>query len=71
MVPHAGMNSSTASLSPHKLRALSVESQTDPRTVAKVLRGEPVRALPRDRVVAVLQKHGISVPVAQETAGAA
>ncbi len=57
MVLHAGMNS--RSLSPHELRALSVEAQTDPRTVAKVLRGEPVRALPRDRVLAVLKRRGL------------
>ena len=47
-------------LSLSRLRALAVEASADPRTVARVLRGEPVLALPQARILAALQRANLS-----------
>ena len=44
----------------HLLRKLSVESFSDPRSVVKVLRGEPVRSVVRARIVKILEHHGLA-----------
>jgi hypothetical protein len=46
------------------LRRLAVESSTDPRTVQKVLRGEPVRGMAAHRIAAVLAAEGLAPPPA-------
>lgn len=43
------------------LRRWAVASSSDPRTVEKVLRGEPVRGLAGYRVRAVLAAEGIKI----------
>ena len=43
------------------LRKLAVASSCDPRTVAKFLRGEPVRGMARDRLIPVVAAAGIAV----------
>lgn len=53
------MQSSKAPLPTPELRSIAVEASVDPRTVAKVLRGDPVLALPRSRVLAELKKRGL------------
>lgn len=52
-------------LSAHQLRAVAVASETDPRTVARVLRGLPVRDLQGDRIRRALAARGLSVPPAE------
>ena len=42
------------------LRELAVEASVDPRSVAKALRGEPVRGLAGNRINAVLDAFGVS-----------
>lgn len=44
----------------HILRALSVEAQADPRTVARVIRGGRARGMVHDRIVEALAKRGIT-----------
>lgn len=41
------------------LRRLAVEAEADPRTVARYLRGEPVRGLAKHRIRRVLGEHGL------------
>jgi hypothetical protein len=53
-----------------ELRAIAVAASVDPRTVAKVLRGGRVLALPRGRVVAELKRRGLSFPTPREAAAA-
>lgn len=48
------------SLAAPELRAIAVAASVDPRTVRKVLDGRPVLALPRGRVLAELEKRGLS-----------
>jgi hypothetical protein len=40
------------------LRRYAAEADVDPRTIEKVLAGEPVRPMPRRRAERVLRKHG-------------
>ena len=47
------------SLPQHILRAVSVESGADPKSVQRVVSGEPTRALTRTRIVAALEKMGL------------
>lgn len=42
-------------LAPHQLRAVAVEAQVDPRTVAAHLAGRPGRALTRQRIDQALE----------------
>jgi len=42
-----------------RLRQLSVKASADPRTVLRVLRGEPVRGLPYYRIRDVLIEEGL------------
>lgn len=44
------------------VRALAVAACADPRTVQKILRGEPVRGVVRERVIAEARARGIAVP---------
>ena len=46
-------------LAAHLLRAISVEAPADPRTVRKVLLGEQVSPMARERVVAALKARGL------------
>lgn len=51
-------------------RRLAVEASCDPRTIDKVLRGEPVRGLARQRALAVLVAAGyLSAELEQSPAG--
>lgn len=49
---------SHATLSPHLLRKLAVETCSDPRTVARVLRNEHVLDLTRERVTKAIRAAG-------------
>jgi hypothetical protein len=40
-------------------RRLAVEASCDPRTLQRVLDGEPVRGLARERARQVLRQHGL------------
>lgn len=60
-------------LAAHLVRAVSVEAPADPRTVRKVLLGEPVSPLAHDRVLRALKACGllhlvpvVTCPLAQE-----
>lgn len=44
------------------LRELAVKASCDPRTIEKVIRGEPVRGMARRRARAALVKAGVAVP---------
>lgn len=44
------------------LRALAVEASADPRTVARVLRGERVRGMADERIRRALEVRGITPP---------
>jgi hypothetical protein len=46
-------------LAAHLMRAVSVEASADPRTVRKVLLGESVSPLARERVLRVLEARGL------------
>lgn len=46
-------------LSLSQLREIAVEASADPRTVARVIKGERVLQLPADRVRAALTRRGI------------
>lgn len=41
----------------HIVRLISVVSQTDPRTVRRVVAGQPTRAMCRERVLRALRDH--------------
>jgi DNA-binding LacI/PurR family transcriptional regulator len=45
-----------------ELRELAVHAGVDPRTVAKALRGEPVRGMAYRRAAAALRQAGYDVP---------
>lgn len=47
-------------LAAHLLRAVSVAAGADPRTIRKVLLGQPVSPLARERVVRALEARGLS-----------
>jgi hypothetical protein len=47
-------------LAAHLMRAVSVEAPADPRTVRKVLLGEAVSPLARDRILRALEARGLS-----------
>lgn len=38
------------------IRRIAVDAECDPRTVAKVLKGKPTKALPRARVLRALRR---------------
>lgn len=42
------------------LRALAVEASADPRSVHRVLKGERVRGMAHDRIIAALERRGIT-----------
>ena len=44
----------------HLVRALSVEAPADPRTIRKVLLGQPVSALAHERVMRALRARGLA-----------
>jgi hypothetical protein len=46
-------------LAAHLIRAVSVEAPADPRSVRKVLLGQPVSPLTRDGVLRALQARGL------------
>lgn len=46
------------------IRRIAAEADADPRTVRKVLAGEPVRGVVRDRIVAVAAASSVKVPPA-------
>jgi hypothetical protein len=48
----------------HEIRAIAVISQSDPRSVVKRLRREPVRPLVAARIDAALAELGLTPPVA-------
>lgn len=48
-------------LSASEVRRLAVAASCDPRTVEKVLRGEPVRGMARTRALAALKAAGVDV----------
>lgn len=50
----------------HDVRRIAVESCTDPRTVNRYLRGEPIRSTTSARIAAALAKLGIPVPTKSE-----
>lgn len=56
-------------LAAHLMRVVSVEAAADPRTVRKVLLGEPVAPLARERVVRALEACGLMhlVPIGEKT----
>lgn len=49
--------SQSQKLPEHIVRLISVASQTDPRTVKRVVAGLPTKAMCRDRVLAAIQAH--------------
>lgn len=53
---------STTPVPTHELRSLAVAASADPRTVARALRGEPVRGLAGERVARVLRERGLDAP---------
>lgn len=54
----------------HELRRIAVEAECDPRTVARVLRGEPVRYLPHQRILKALRSLGHAEEPGDQTPGA-
>ncbi len=46
-------------LAAHLIRAVAVEASADPRTIRRVLLGEVVSALARDRVLRALEARGL------------
>jgi hypothetical protein len=46
-------------LEPHLLRQIAVEAEVDPKTVARVLAGQPTRALQRRHIVEAVRKLGL------------
>jgi hypothetical protein len=52
------------------IRELAVKASCDPRTIEKVIRGEPVRGMARHRARRVLLEAGIpTAPIAPEAEG--
>jgi len=49
----------TKCLVAHDIRQIAVESFTDPRTVEKVIRGEPVKELSERRIRAAMNRMGL------------
>jgi hypothetical protein len=43
-----------------KLREVAVAASADPRTIRKVLRGEPTRLLVRERILAAIEALGLA-----------
>lgn len=52
------------------IRHIAADAAADPRTVARVLRGEPVRGLVRERIDAALRARGIDTPPTERGGGA-
>lgn len=46
-----------------EIRAIAVEAQCDPRTVRKMLAGEKVQPMTRERIATSLRSRSIRVPV--------
>ena len=63
------MPSSSITLDSATLRLLAVRASCDPRTVARVARGEPVRGMAGRRARAALVAMGYPVPPAAATDG--
>lgn len=57
----------TKTLDEATCRALAVEASCDPRTIGKVLRGQPVRGLAGHRARAALEAAGFTVPPPRPT----
>jgi len=58
--------STTIRLAPHVEREVSVKASVDPRTVRRVLNGEPTLAMPRGRVIKALRELGLDQYVPAE-----
>jgi hypothetical protein len=50
----------TRQLAIHDLRGVAYRSETDPRTVRRVISGLPTRDLPRSRIIATLVADGLA-----------
>ncbi len=48
------------SLSAHEVREIAVASQTDPRTVKRVLEGKPTKDMARGRIEMALRAAGLA-----------
>jgi hypothetical protein len=57
-------NMSTMELPLKTLRQVAADSDTDDRTVRRVLAGQPTRPLCRERIVRALTERGINPPPA-------
>lgn len=61
--PHdAGMMKARRNLDEATRRELAVQAEVDPRTIEKVLRGEPVRGMAGRRARRVLEAAGLTIP---------
>ena len=54
----------------HLVLKVSAEAPADPRTVRKLLRGEYVSPMPRERIVRALKERGLEHLVPQPTSAA-
>jgi len=57
-------------LAAYLIRKVAVESPADPRSVVKVLRGEPVSPMTRDRILRALEARGLGHLISQPSATA-
>lgn len=64
----AGHHEGMTKYNPHDLRRIAVAALCDPRSVAKVLDGQPVRPMTAQRVLAVLAAEQNAPSGAQRTA---
>ncbi len=55
----------TTPLGAHLMRQVAVEAPADPRTIRRVLRGEPVSPMAHDRVLRALRARGLAHLVPQ------
>ena len=53
-------------LGAHLVRTICVEGHADPRSVRKVLLGEPVSIMTRERILRALQERGLEHLVQEE-----
>lgn len=71
MVHRAGMTRTTTPptrLSEGQVRRIAADASVDPRTLHRLLRGEPVRGLAGERARAALEAVGIAIPEPREAA---
>jgi hypothetical protein len=57
---------STPKIDKSRLRQLAVAASCDPRTIQRVLAGESVRGMSRERAEAALRAAGFQVPAASQ-----